>query len=160
MILVAGVGNIFLGDDAFGSEVARRMQGHNTPHVRIVDFGIRGLDLAYALGDGYTAVIIVDACARGDEPGTMYVIEPDLDEIDSVPPAVEAHAMDPLRVLAMARSMGTELRNVRIVGCEPETLDSDDGRIGLSPRVAAAVEAAIIEIRSLVDTFLTKETPS
>jgi hydrogenase maturation protease len=157
VILVAGLGNIFLADDAFGSEVARRMQGFNTPSVRIVDFGIRGLDLAYALGDGYTAVIIVDACPRGGEPGTTYVIEPALNELPDIAPAVEAHAMDPVRVLALARSMGTELRNVRIVGCEPETLSSDDGRIGLSPRVAAAVEPAISEIQSLVNAFLMKE---
>ena len=138
MILVAGIGNIFLGDDAFGSEVARQLAGRlKTPHVRVVDFGIRGLDLAYALMDGYDATILIDAVARGGKPGTLYVIEPDLNELNQIEAAVEAHAMDPVRVLELARSMGTELRNIRIVGCEPETFGPDDeGQMGLSPCVA------------------------
>jgi hydrogenase maturation protease len=158
MILVAGVGNLFLGDDAFGSEVARRMLQHfNEPNARIVDFGIRGLDLAYALADGYDACIIVDALARGGEAGTIYVVEPDLDELDRMAPVVEAHAMDPMRVLAMARSMGATLRNIHIVGCEPQTFGPEEGEMGLSAPVAAALDPAIQVVESLIRTFLSKE---
>ena len=151
MILVAGIGNIFFGDDAFGSEVARRIKDLNTSDVRVVDFGIRGLDFAYELGNGYDAVIIIDTCARGGEPGTIYLIEPDLEELDNTVPAIEAHTMDPVRVLALARSMGAELRNIRIVGCEPETFEPAYGSMGLSPRVAAAIEPAIRMVQSLVE---------
>src|SRR5215831_4586013 len=116
MILIAGIGNIFLGDDAFGSEVARRLACRTTrPNVRIVDFGIRGLDLAYSLLGGWNAVIVVDAMPHGEAPGTISVVEPQLDALDAGPPALEAHGMDPMRVLALARSMGAELKNVRIV---------------------------------------------
>jgi hydrogenase maturation protease len=151
-ILVAGIGNIFLGDDGFGSEVARRlMQRAATPEVRVADFGIRGLDLAFALMDGWDTTIIVDAMARGGEPGDIYVVEPDLSTIDDGPVALEAHAMDPVRVLALARSMGAELKDVLIVGCEPETFGPpDEGQLGMSPSVTRAVDAAIGVIESLI----------
>src|ERR1051326_1918008 len=112
-ILVAGIGNIFLGDDGFGSEVARRlMQRPASPELRAAYFGIRGLDLAFALVDGWDTTIIVDAMPRGGEPGSIYVVEPDLSTIDGDGVALEAHAMDPMRVLALARSMGAELKNI------------------------------------------------
>jgi hydrogenase maturation protease len=158
MILVAGVGNIFLGDDAFGCEVARRLLMQPVPeHVRIVDFGIRGLDLAYALLDGYDATLIIDAMPRGGVAGSVYVLEPDLTELSGDLAAVEAHAMDPVRVLAVARSMGAELCNIRIVGCEPESFGpSDEGRMGLSPPVAAAVEKAVEVVNSLIQEALVR----
>jgi len=151
-ILVAGIGNIFLGDDGFGSEVARRlMQRIAWPGLRVADFGIRGLDLAFALMGGYDTTIIVDAMPRGGEPGTIYVVEAELGTVNDGPVAPEAHAMDPMRVMALARSMGAELRNILIVGCEPETFGSpDEGQLGLSPSVARAVERAIDVIESLV----------
>ena len=125
-ILVAGIGNIFLGDDAFGVEVVRRMAGIELPaSVRVADFGIRGFDLAYALQDGYETTILVDACPHGQPPGTLYVIAPDLkalDDPDAPPATVEAHAMNPMNVLRMARAMNIEVKNVLLVGCEPETL--------------------------------------
>jgi hydrogenase maturation protease len=158
VILVAGIGNIFLGDDAFGSEVARRMSANcEQPGVRIIDFGIRGFDLAYALTDGYNAAILIDALARGFDPGTICVLEPDLKEIGQVTPMMEAHGMDPLRVLAVAKSMGAELQNVYVVGCEPETFGPDEGLMSLSPRVAAAIEPATRVIESLIAKFVTKE---
>jgi hydrogenase maturation protease len=158
MILVAGIGNIFLGDDAFGSAVAQRMlERLYGPAVRVVDYGIRGLDLAYALADNYDASIIVDTVARGNEAGTIYLIEPDLAELESTELGIESHAMNPVRVLAMARSIGAELKNVFIVGCEPHTFESDDGHMGLSPRVATAVERAIEVIDSLISRYLPKE---
>jgi hydrogenase maturation protease len=157
-VLIAGIGNIFLGDDAFGSEVARRMRDLPLPDgVRVVDFGIRGLDLAYALLDDPDATILVDAVPRGGPPGTLYVIEPDpgADEAASDGPIIEAHAMDPVRVLRMAAAMGGRPRRVLVVGCEPATLGSDDDPVmGLSPPVEAAVDEAIPLIRSLVERLL------
>lgn len=156
-ILVAGVGNIFLGDDAFGSEVARRMLPRQWPaHVRVEDFGIRGFDLAFALGDGYDAVILVDATPRGGAPGTVYVIEPDLAELDGQPAqaaAIETHAMNPMRVLAVAHGMGARIGKVVVVGCEPspETVDPEGpGMMGLSEPVRAALDEAIVTIESLI----------
>src|SRR5271165_3610783 len=105
-ILIGGIGNIFFGDDAFGVEVARRLSGRPLPEgVRVVDFGIRGLDLAYALLDPYDAVILVDAVPRGGQPGTLYVLEPELDAVDAPPPMVEPHALDPWKVLHLAQSL-------------------------------------------------------
>jgi hydrogenase maturation protease len=158
-ILIAGIGNIFLGDDAFGSEVARRMMGHPLPDgVRVVDFGIRGLDLAYALLDDRDATILVDAVPRGGPPGTLYVIEPDpVDAGGPSPcdPVIEGHSMDPVRVLWMAAAMGGQPRWVLVVGCEPATLGSDDDpAMGLSPPVEAAVGEAMRIIHSLVERIL------
>lgn len=154
-----GIGNIFLGDDAFGSELARRMIGRPLPDgVRVVDFGIRGLDLAYSLLDDRKATILVDAVPRGGPPGTLYVIEPDPTEYADTStgdPVVEGHSMDPVRVLRMAAAMGGKLRRVLVVGCEPATLGSDDdAAMGLSPPVEAAGEEAIRLIDSLVHQIL------
>jgi hydrogenase maturation protease len=157
-ILVAGIGNIFLGDDAFGVEVVRRMAGLKLPEsVRVSDFGIRGFDLAYALQDGYETTILVDACPRGQAPGTLYVIEPDLqllDDPEGPPATVEAHAMNPLSVLRMARAMNIEVKNVLLVGCEPETLGGEEGQMGLSSVVEAAVDEAVKLVESLVNRIL------
>ena len=159
-ILVAGIGNIFLGDDGFGVEVVRRLAGRNLPEsVRVADFGIRGFDLAYALQDGYDTTILVDACPHGEAPGTLYVIEPDLKAMDDprVPQvAIEAHAMNPVSVLRTARAMNIEIRNVLVVGCEPETLGGEEGQMGLSAPVEAAVEEAVKLVESLVEKILNK----
>src|SRR5262245_7773088 len=107
-ILIAGVGNIFLGDDAFGCEVVRHLSERLwLENVRIVDFGIRGFDLAYALLEEFDVTILVDATPRGNVPGTLYTIEPDLNEletIDSNGAAIETHGMNPLKVLGMVKS--------------------------------------------------------
>jgi hydrogenase maturation protease len=154
-ILVAGIGNIFLGDDAFGVEVVRRMASLQLPeNVRIVDFGIRGFDLAYALQDGYETTILIDACPRGHAPGTLYVIEPDLKVLDdpTAPQAtVEAHSMNPESVLRMAKAMNIEVKNILLVGCEPETLGGEEGQMGLSVAVSAAVDEAVKLVESLVN---------
>ena len=164
MILVAGVGNIFFGDDAFGSDVARRMSGRSESpreaadrEVRVIDFGIRALDLTYALCDGYEAVIIIDTFAQGGAPGTIYVVEPESSEFDNAPALIEAHGMHVGNVLAAARSMGAPLTNIWIVGCEPQTFGPDEGVMGLSAPVAAAVEPAIQIIESLIDRLFLKE---
>jgi hydrogenase maturation protease len=162
-ILVAGIGNIFLGDDAFGSEVARRLGARALPdEVRVVDFGIRGFDLTYALLDGYEVTIFVDATPRGAAPGTLYTIEPDLSELDERNPqqlAIEPHGMNPLKVLGMVKSMGGEFKRILLVGCEPAPLESEEGRMGLSEPVEAAVDEAIEMIESLVARILEEERP-
>lgn len=160
-ILIAGIGNIFLGDDAFGSEVARRLTGRKLPEeVRVVDYGIRGFDLAYALLDGYDVTIFIDATPRGGEPGTLYTIEPDLSELDNIDTQsamVEPHGMNPLKVLGMVKSMGGEFKRILLVGCEPAPLEAEEGQMGLSEPVEAAVEKAIAVVESLVHEVLAEE---
>jgi len=150
-VLVAGIGNIFFGDDAFGVEVARRLASRSLPEgVKVVDYGIRGVHLAYELLDGYDALVLVDALAMGEAAGTVAVVEPeiDLDEQDDAGPPLEAHSMSPAVVLGLIRSLGGNVDRVVIVGCEPAVLD--DG-IGLSPVVAAAVNAGVAAVVEVVD---------
>jgi hydrogenase maturation protease len=150
-VLIACIGNIFLGDDGFGVEVARHLAGRTLPAgVAARDFGIRGLDLTYAMLDPYELLILVDACQRGGQPGTIYVIEPDPSECDSVAAGWEPHAMNPLSVLRAVREMGGALGRIVIVGCEPVDFGGEEGRLGLSEPVAAAVEEAVRTIDSLL----------
>lgn len=145
--LVAGVGNIFLGDDGFGVEVVRRMAGDTFPDgVKVADFGIRGVHLAYELLDGYQTTILVDATQRGGTPGTVYVIEPDL---ETIPAGVvmDAHSLDPATVFGMLKALGGTARDVLVVGCEPATIDD---RMGLSEPVERAVDEAVRIVRELV----------
>lgn len=150
-ILVAGIGNLFLGDDGFGVEVAQRLAERELPAgVEVRDFGIRGMDLAYALGEGYDAVVFVDAAPRGETPGTVSVIEPEIDE-DTL--SLETHAMDPVRVLRLCRELGPVPEKVLVVACEPLTRmtgDEPDVAAGLSEPVAAAVDVAVGVVESLV----------
>ncbi|MFS4105676.1 hydrogenase maturation protease [Streptomyces sp. NPDC004690] len=156
-LLVAGVGNIFLADDAFGPEVLRALQDRPLPpEVRVRDFGIRGLDLAYELLTGYDAAVLVDAAPRGHRPGTLSLIEPDLpDGADCAPP--EAHGMDPAKVLALAARLGDgPLPRVLVLACEPETVPRGDEDImpGLSAPVRAAVEHAVTALHTMVPVLL------
>jgi hydrogenase maturation protease len=149
-VLVACIGNIFQGDDAFGCEVAKVLARRPAvENVRVVDFGIRGLDLTYALMDAPDLTILVDAVARGGEPGTLYTIEPDLDG-DKMDGQVDAHAMDPVQVLRAARAMGGSLRRILLVGCEPADLGGEQGRMGLTPAVSDAVEPAAAIVEALI----------
>ena len=156
-ILIAGIGNIFLGDDAFGCEVLKHLSRRAWPeNVRVVDFGIRGFDLAYALLSGFELAILVDATPRGEAPGTLYAIEPDLGELatlDANAMAVETHGMNPAKVLSMVKSMGGQLNKVILVGCEPETFGPEEGLMGLSQAVANAVPEAV----KMVETLVTKQ---
>lgn len=161
-ILVAGIGNIFLGDDAFGVEVVRRLLARRPPaEARVVDFGIRGLDLAYALLDEYEAVVLVDATPRGGAPGTVYVLE--IDAAATAAPegqgvAIQAHNLDPVHVVRLAGTMGATFGRLLLVGCEPSPFEGeDDRRDGLSPAVAAAVDEAVVAVESLVDRLLRGE---
>ena len=162
-ILIAGIGNIFLADDGFGVEVAARLAKQEFPAgVRIADFGIRGFDLAYALMEGYETTILVDAFPGNGEPGALFVIEPDLKEVNSRGTSqafLEPHAMNPLNVLRMATSMGGELKRVLLVGCVPETLGPEEGQMGLSEPVTAAVDEAVKLVDSLVTRILAGEYP-
>lgn len=149
-ILVAGIGNIFFGDDAFGVEVARRMSARPLPpDVRVVDFGIRGYDLAYALMDRPDLTLLVDAVPLGGAPGTLYTIEPDAGDEAIAPASVEAHGLHPANVLRLVKAMGGTPGRVLVVGCEPGAVDRD-GRIGLSGPVEAAVDEAVSMIESLI----------
>jgi hydrogenase maturation protease len=155
-ILVAGIGNIFLGDDAFGSEVARRLMAETLPvEVRVTDFGIRSYDLAYAMMDGYDVTILVDITSQGRPPGTVYLIEPDLNSLDQLDEKVaDAHSMNPVRVLQMLRTLGGSPGKLFLIGCEPAVLEVEDGQIGLSETVEASVPQAIELIKSLVIDLL------
>jgi hydrogenase maturation protease len=159
-ILVAGIGNVFFGDDGFGVEVARRLLLRpRRPGVEVADFGIRGVDLAYALGDGYHAAVIIDAAPRGGAPGLIYVIEPRDQEMAGTAP--DAHGMDPARVLSLARRLGACPSRVLIVGCEPASVPTDlpDDEIAasLSPVVERAVDTAVTVVEDLVSELIQSE---
>jgi hydrogenase maturation protease len=149
-ILVAGIGNVFLGDDGFGVAVADRLARRAlAPGVHVEDYGIRGMDLAYALA-GYDVAVLVDAAPRGGAPGTLYVIEADLADRGVVP---EAHGMDPVKVLALARQLGELPRRVLVVACEPRTVmtgEEEDVVVELSEPVRAAVDEAVRVVERLL----------
>jgi hydrogenase maturation protease len=159
-ILVAGIGNLFKADDAFGCEVAQRLSKESLgDFVKVVDFGIRGFDLAYTFVDGgYDLVILIDAVQRGGKPGTLYLIEPDLNALQEESPesaAADSHGMHPAKVLAWAKALGAEFPALRLVGCEPEDVvpEDEDIRVGLTPAVQASVDGAVRMIQSIVAHF-------
>jgi hydrogenase maturation protease len=141
-ILVACVGNIFLGDDGFGVEVARRLSKVELPEtVQVVDYGIRGMHLAYDLaGADYDLTIMVDATQRGDPPGTVYVVELDTESTEDISPVLDAHGMQPDVVLNLVGMLGEERGRVLLVGCEPAALNEG---MALSPVVDQAVDTAV-----------------
>ncbi|WP_285777099.1 hydrogenase maturation protease [Microtetraspora sp. NBRC 13810] len=155
-VLVAGIGNVFLGDDGFGVEVARLLaERPPPPGVDVVDFGIRGMDLAYALQRGYDAVLFVDAAPRGVAPGTLTVLEAE-------PPGdgvtVDTHGMDPVKVLRLARELGRTPGRVLVLACEPATVPTgapdEDVCVGLSSPVRAVLGQAAELALALVDDLL------
>src|SRR5438128_11181411 len=124
-VLVAGIGNIFLGDDGFGVEVARRLRDEQLPvGVDVADFGIRAVHLAYELADGrYDAVILVDAVPRGEAPGTLYVIEPDEGIAAADVEAADAHSLTPVAVLGWLQRIGAKSGTITIVGGDPDSIE-------------------------------------
>jgi hydrogenase maturation protease len=156
-ILVAGVGNVFLGDDGFGVALAGRLALRELPAgVDVVDFGIRGMDLAYAMPD-YDAVVLLDATPRGEPPGTIYVIEPD---VDGDAPTVDGHGMDPVSVLALVKALGGRPPRTLVVGCEPATsvsLDDVELVADLSEPVRLALDSAVDVVESLVAELATEQ---
>ena len=146
-MLVAGVGNIFLGDDGFGSEVARRLATQPLPAgVRVTDYGIGGIHLAYVLLGEVDLLVLVDALPRGVAPGTVSLLEVDAGTGTEHPP-VDSHAMDPATVFASVRGLGGTMPPTVVVGCEPAEVSE---RMGLSPAVAAAVEPTVARILELL----------
>jgi hydrogenase maturation protease len=153
-VLVAGIGNIFLGDDGFGVEVVRRLAGRELPEgVEVVDFGIRGMDLIYALQDDYEVVIFVDATPRGEEPGTVYLLEPEIEDDGEV--VLDTHGMDPVKVIKLSRMLGPTPARTLVVGCEPQTVvtgeDYDEMLMELSEPVRAGVKEAVKLVESVVE---------
>jgi len=151
-ILVAGVGNVFLGDDGFGVALADRLaRAGLPPGVEVVDFGIRGMDLAYAMQDGYDAVVLLDATPRGQAPGTLYVIEADVDDDGEL--EFQAHGLDPATVLALVRALGGRPPRTLVVGCEPRTrMTVDDEE--LVAELTEPVRLALGEAEQLVRSLL------
>jgi hydrogenase maturation protease len=160
-VLVAGIGNIFLGDDGFGVEVVKRLAGRELPeYVEVRDFGIRGMDLAYALHDDYDLVVFVDATPQGGEPGTIYLIEPQIEDDGVV--SLDTHGMDPVKVIKLSRWLGASPTRTLVVGCEPQVIPGNGGSqthpydemlMELSEPVRAAVEEAAQLVASLVADY-------
>jgi hydrogenase maturation protease len=150
-VLVAGIGNIFLSDDGFGVEVAHRLAAEPMPAgVRVADYGIRGVHLAYELLDGYDGLVLVDAVPMGEAPGTVAVIMPSVPpgpEGDDDAPVMDAHSMSPDVVLATLSRLGGSIEHIYVVGCQPASLDEG---MGLSVPVAEAVGTAVDLCRQLV----------
>lgn len=153
-ILVAGLGNIFQGDDAFGVEVARHLIARpQLPGVTVVDFGIRGLDLTYALMDGYDAAILIDAAQRGHAPGTVSVVEPEAREQSDLQPGdlmISGHDLDPAKVLQVVAALGGACNRIVLVACEPFDCGGEDGAMGLSEPVTAAIAPAVATVEGLI----------
>ena len=160
-VLIAGVGNIFLGDDGFGVEVARRLAlAELSADVRVVDFGIRSFDLAFALQDCPALTILVDATRLGGAPGTLYTIDPTQEDFSRMEERfIDGHRLDVVQVLKLAQQMGGRLGKMLLVGCEPATFGPEEGSMELSPVVAAAVDQAIEIVRKIAAGIQMETTP-
>ena len=152
-VMIAGIGNMFMKDDGFGSAVVKRMIDKKFPEgVEVRDFGTSGLKLAYDLMKGYDGLIFLDASARGEKPGTLYLIEPnendfsiDLEEGGPIDP----HGADPVTVLRFVKSIGSWPAKVFVIACEPESVD--DFEIGLSEPVNSAISQAIEMVEEIIN---------
>ena len=157
-ILVAGIGNAWMRDDAFGGEVAKRLLAQELPKgVTVTDFGTGGLDLAYEVMRGYSALILVDVSRQGGEPGTLYVMEPDPDEIEPIEDGamINPHGMDPQTVLRFVKTAGGWPGKIAIVACEPAIVE--EMGLGLSPEVESAIDGAV---KLVMDTIEELRTPA
>jgi hydrogenase maturation protease len=155
-VLVAGIGNIFLGDDGFGVAVLDHLDAASMPGgVRVEDYGIRGVHLAFDLLDGYDALVLIDAIELGESPGTLVTFVPDVDSAD--PSMADAHSMSPAVVLGLLAGLGGRVPRVVVVGCQPATIEE---HIGLSKHVASAVvPAAAVVHRVLAELEDTLDQP-
>ncbi|MGY1942206.1 hydrogenase maturation protease [Nocardia asiatica] len=147
-MLIAGIGNIFLGDDGFGPEVVRRLPRHPDPGVRVVDYGIRGMHLAYDLLDPWAALVLVDAVPGRGAPGRVEVFRAVPEDTGA---ALDAHAMSPDAVFAGVRALGGVLPPTVVVGCQVARVDEG---IGLSEPVAAAVDEAVAAVGGVLADLL------
>ena len=157
--LVAGIGNIFFADDGFGVEVARRLDDRELPAgVQVADFGIRGIHLAYELLNGYDLLVLVDAMPLGERPGTVAVVEVEVEAPDAEPHGgLDAHTMTPATVLANLERLGGHVERIVVVACQPAAIEEG---IGLSPAVAAAVDgAADVVLYVLNGSFVNRREP-
>jgi hydrogenase maturation protease len=156
-ILVAGVGNAWLQDDAFGGEVARLLERDGVPSgVTVMDFGTSGLDLAYEVMRGYDALILLDASRQGEEPGTLYVMTPSRDEFAAAiedGESIDPHGMDPHTVLRFVNATGGWPGRVVVIGCEPGEVD--EVGLGLTAPVEGAVQRALELVRETIDELRT-----
>jgi hydrogenase maturation protease len=145
MILVACVGNLWLGDDGFAGEVAKRLRERDLPDdLAVADFGTGGLDLAYEVMRGYEALILVDISRQGGEPGTLYVMDVDPDSVGGPiedGENIDPHGMDPQTVLRFVKAVGGWPGKVIVIACEPKQIE--DVAIGLSEPVAASLDGAV-----------------
>lgn len=162
-ILVACIGNIFLGDDGFGVEVAQRLVRKTFPAgVKVVDFGIQGLSLAHALLEDFDTLVLVDAIKRGQPPGTLYLIEADLRGLDpekgvaAGQVALDSHSMDPFKVLAYARALGARPVPTLVVGCEPTPMEGEDEYLEMEMGLREPVQAAVDEAVRMVDELIAR----
>jgi hydrogenase maturation protease len=156
-ILVAGVGNAWLQDDAFGGECARRLEARGVPSgVTVMDFGTGGLDLAYEIMRGYDALVLLDASRQGGEPGTLYVLEPSMEELAGPiedGDVINPHGMDPQTVLRFVAAIGGFSGRVVVIGCEPGEVD--DVGVGLTPAIEGAVERALEVVSETLEELRT-----
>ena len=155
-ILVAGIGNAWMKDDAFGGLVAQRLDGSELPDgVGVFDFGTGGLDLAYEVMRGYDALILVDVSRQGGDPGTLYVMEPDADEIEPIEDGqvVNPHGMDPQTVLRFVKTVGGWPGKVIVVACEPAVVE--EMGLGVSPEVDGAVDRAVTLVLETISELRT-----
>jgi hydrogenase maturation protease len=150
-VLVAGIGNVFLGDDGFGVEVVARLSRRPLPEgVEVADFGIRGFDLAYTLmDDTYDVAVLVDALPAKGRPGELFLLEPDLDQVDGRGLA-DGHGMDPVSVLRLVKQLGGTPPRLYVVGCQPASLGPEEGQMGLSEPVQGALDGAVAMVEELV----------
>lgn len=150
-VLVAGIGNVFLGDDGFGVALADRLSRRALPTgVEVRDFGIRGMDLAFAMQEGYDAVVLLDATPRGERPGTLFVIEAEDDPGEAL---LDTHGLDPVKVLALVRALGGAPPRTFVVGCEPLTrMSAEDPElvVALSEPVRAALDDAVAVVETVL----------
>jgi hydrogenase maturation protease len=160
-ILVAGIGNLFLGDDGFGVEVVRSLLTRTLPDgVRVEDFGIRGMDLVYALLEQHDAVIFIDIAPRGHPPGTLSLLQVQHDENQEV--TIDTHGMDPVKVLNLAHHLGAPPTRTYVIACEPALVldaeNSPDVLVELSAPVQAAIDGAVDMVQSLLEELSTPST--
>lgn len=160
-ILVAGIGNAWLSDDGFGGEVAKRLEQRELPDgVAVFDFGTGGLDLAYEVMRGYDALVLVDVSRQGGEPGTLYLMEPDPEEINAgieEGEQIDPHAMDPQTVLRFVKTMGGWPGKVVVVACEPDAVEAVG--MGLSESVAGSVDKAVEVVLEQVEELRCTSSP-
>jgi hydrogenase maturation protease len=154
-ILVAGIGNAWMKDDAFGGKVAEGLEGGLPAEAAVFDFGTGGLDLAYEAMRGYDALILIDISRQGGDPGTLYVMDAEPDDLNPIEDGemLSPHGMDPETVLRFVKAVGGWPGKVKIVACEPTAVE--EMGLEMSPAVEAAVARAVAVVKQTVAELLT-----